>query len=86
MGQSAFLHLIWTHKGERQWHGGYVDICPLAEMKEGEWTELSAVVEVPVGASWGAKEINGVNIQLRGVYASLEHPLYYDDIQVLKRK
>jgi hypothetical protein len=86
MGQSAFLHLIWTHKGERQWHGGYVDICPLAEMKEGEWTELSAVVEVPVGASWGAKEINGVNIQLRGVYASPEHPLYYDDIQVLKRK
>jgi hypothetical protein len=43
-------------------------------------------VEVPVGASWGAKEINGVNIQLRGVYASPEHPLYYDDIQVLKRK
>ena len=86
MGRSAFLHLIWTHKGERQWHGGYVDICPLTAMKEGEWTELSAVVEVPVGASWGAKEIDGVNIQLRGVYASPEHPLYYDDIQVLKRR
>ena len=81
MGCAANLHYIWSSKGKRQW-GEEGDIGPCSPMGEGEWTELAAVLEVPdIG-----KDIDGINIQLVGVYATPEHPLYYDDIQVLKRR
>ena len=81
MGCAANLHYIWSSKGKRQW-GEEGDIGPCSPMGEGEWTELAAVLEVPdIG-----EDIDGINIQLVGVYATPEHPLYYDDIQVLKRR
>ena len=83
-GPSAAVCVIWSSKGERQWGVPYVNIGPLSKMDDDHWTELSAVAEVPDIAGAGLPPIDGVNIQLQGPYATPEHPVYYDDICVLK--